>query len=220
MRPDHAGYLGPDLGVGMHATPLAVLGLGVTAPFRLELPGNREIVTRSSFAPARAPHRIMSDGWIGLILAEPGTAAAITLRDSMTRTDGPYGLDSRHEPALIAAATAGVPDLDRLLTELTPAPRPIDPRITHVISQIRTTPAAHLRAEKIAADLGMSESHFLHTFAASTGTTFRRYRQWSRLRIVGAALQSGHDLTRCAADADFASPSHLSETSAEPSACR
>ena len=49
-------------------------------------------------------------------------------------------------------------------------------------------------------------------FAAHPGTTFRRYPQWGRLLHVVRGLDAGHDLTRCAADAGFASPSHLSDT--------
>ncbi|MFI6776169.1 helix-turn-helix domain-containing protein [Nocardia sp. NPDC050412] len=71
---------------------------------------------------------------------------------------------------------------------------------------------AHIRAEHAADAAGMSETHLLRTFTAHTGTTFRRYRQWARLRMVFASLAAGHDLARCAADAGFASPSHLSET--------
>ena len=78
--------------------------------------------------------------------------------------------------------------------------------------EIRTDPAQHSRAVDAATAVQMSVSHFLHLFAACTGTTFRRYQQWARLRIVGSGLDAGHDLTRCAADAGFASPSHLSET--------
>lgn len=49
-------------------------------------------------------------------------------------------------------------------------------------------------------------------FAHHTGTTFRRYQQWSRVLHVVRGISAGHDLTRCAADAGFASPSHLSDS--------
>jgi methylphosphotriester-DNA--protein-cysteine methyltransferase len=90
--------------------------------------------------------------------------------------------------------------------------QPIDPRIARIMGEIQADPTLHARADGAAAAVQMSVSHFLHVFAACTGTTFRRYQQWARLRIVGAGLDAGHDLTRCAADAGFASPSHLSET--------
>jgi AraC-like DNA-binding protein len=212
IRPWHAGYLGPELDVGMHATPIACVGLGLDGPFVFETAEHGEIAARSSFAPARTCHRIVTDEWIGLVFAEPASRAATALRHSMCRTVGPYGFDSRYEPTLIAAAGDGVAGIDRVLSELAQPPQPTDPRIVRVMDAIRIDPVAHVGAAKAAASAGVSVSHFLRTFAAHTGTTFRRYHQWARLRSVGSGLDAGHDVTRCAADAGFASPSHLSET--------
>jgi AraC-like DNA-binding protein len=212
IRSRHAGYVGPELDVGLHETPIACLGLGLDGPFVFETAEHGEITARSAFAPARVLHRIVTDGWIILIFAEPGSAAALVFGDSMAKSTGPFGFDSRYEHALIAAAAEGVGAIDRLLSELAPPPQPIDPRIMRIMREIRADPAQHIPAEDAAAAAGVSVSHFLRTFAESTGTTFRRYQQWARLRIVGAGLDAGHDLTRCAADAGFASPSHLSET--------
>lgn len=49
-------------------------------------------------------------------------------------------------------------------------------------------------------------------FAEQTGTSFRRYVQWARMLRVAMAHAAGHDLTRAAVDAGFASPSHFSDT--------
>ena len=196
----------------MHSTPIACLGLGLDGPFVFETAEHGEIAARRLFAPARESHRIVTDDWIVLLFAEPASRAATALRDSMRRTVGPYGFDSRYEPMLIAAAGDGVAGLDRVLSQLAPPPQPSDPRIVRIMDAIRIDPAAHVGAEKVAAAVSMSLSHFLLTFAACTGTTIRRYHQWARLRSVGAGLDAGHDLTRCAADAGFSSPSHLSET--------
>jgi AraC-like DNA-binding protein len=212
IRPRHAGYIGPELDVGMHETPIACLGVGLDGPFVFETTGHGEITARSVFTPARVRHRIVTDGWIMLLSAEPGGTAAIALGGSMRKTVGPFGFDSQYEGALIGAASDGVAEIDRLLSELAPPPQPIDPRVARILREIRTDPAQHARAVDAATAVQMSKSHFLHLFAACTGTTLRRYQQWARLRIVGSGLDAGHDLTRCAADAGFASPSHLSET--------
>jgi AraC-like DNA-binding protein len=212
VRPGHAGYLGPELQVGMHATPIACIGLGLDKPFALETtePGERE--ARSMFAPARTPHRIVTDGWIMLLFAEPASPASNALRDSMRTSVGSYGFDSRYESELIASAADGVDAIDGVISTLAPVPRSSDTRIARAISNIRADPDCRKPASAAAAALNMSVSHFLHTFAEHTGTTFRRYRQWARLRTVCVGLTAGHDLTRCAADAGFSSPSHLSET--------
>ena len=196
----------------MHETPIAGLGIGLDGPFVFETAGHGEITARSVFTPARLRHRIVTDGWIMLLSAEPGGSAAIALAGSMRKTVGPFGFDSQYEGALIRAAGDGVAEIDRLLSELAPPPRAIDPRIARILREIRTDPARHPRAQDAATAAQMSVSHFLHLFAACSGTTFRRYQQWARLRVVGSGLVAGHDLTRCAADAGFASPSHLSET--------
>ncbi|MGW8654016.1 helix-turn-helix domain-containing protein, partial [Nocardia salmonicida] len=44
------------------------------------------------------------------------------------------------------------------------------------------------------------------------GTTFRRYQQWARVIHALSDVAAGHDLTRSATDAGFATPSHFSET--------
>jgi AraC-like DNA-binding protein len=212
IRPRHVGYIGPELDVGMHETPIAALGLGLDGPFVFETADHGEITARSVFTPARVRHRIVMDGWIMLVSAEPGGNAVIALGGSMGRTVGPFGFDSHYESALIAAACEGVARIDSFFSELPPPPHLIDPRIARILREIRSDPAQHARAGDAATAVQMSVSHFLHLFAACTGTTFRRYQQWARLRIVGAGLDAGHDLTRCAADAGFASPSHLSET--------
>ena len=64
---------------------------------------------------------------------------------------------------------------------------------------------------KLAADVGLSESRFLHLFHDQVGTTLRRYRLWMRLIAAGTAVRNGKNLTDAAADAGFASPSHLSD---------
>lgn len=207
MRPRHAGYLGPDLGVGMHATAIACLGLSLDGSFTVETEDYGTLVTRSVFVQARVRHRIVSAGRIALVFAEPGSAVIAGLRDAVE----PCALDPAAEAACVAAARAGVPSLDALLSQ-PDSPSVLDPRIEVIMRDIRADPTAHPRADRAAADVGMSEHYFLRLFAAHTGTTFRRYRQWARVRIVLAGMSAGHDLTRCAADAGFASPSHLSET--------
>lgn len=196
----------------MHATPIACVGLGLDGPFVLETSELPPRAARSMFAPARAQHRIVTDGWIMLLFAEPASAAATALHESMRTSVGSYCFDSRYEPELIASAVDGVAAIDGLVSALSALPRSFDARIARTVSNIRADPYSRMPANAAAAALNMSVSHFLHSFAAHTGTTFRRYRQWAMLRTVGAGLTAGHDLTRCAADAGFASPSHLSET--------
>ncbi|MFI6367378.1 helix-turn-helix domain-containing protein [Nocardia sp. NPDC050630] len=208
-RPGHVGYLGPELGVGMHATSIAYLGLSLDGPFAVETAADVAIITRSVFIPARVPARIVSEGRIALLFVEPGSAMIAGVTTGSGSNVESAAVDPSAEAVLITAARAGVAELERLIS----VPRSaIDPRIEAIVRDMRDDPTTHIRAEAAAEAAGMSETHFLRTFVAHTGTTFRRYRQWARLRMVFASLSAGHDLTRCAADAGFASPSHLSET--------
>ena len=85
----------------------------------------------------------------------------------------------------------------------------LDSRIEAATKQIRDDPAATART--LAAAAGLSESRFLHVFRQETGTSLRRYRMWSMLMAAGASMAAGLNLTSAAADAGFASPSHLSD---------
>ncbi|GAA1207113.1 helix-turn-helix domain-containing protein [Prauserella alba] len=85
----------------------------------------------------------------------------------------------------------------------------IDPRIARLVSVLRDDPAVTRPAGELAACVGLSESRLLHLFRAETGTSLRAYRLWTRLLHAARAVATGSDLTAAAADAGFASPSHL-----------
>lgn len=213
IRPGQLGYIGPDLGVDLHATPVAVLSIGLDAPFTLETARHGATTVRSAYAPARTTHRVVApEGRILLLLIDPAGTPAGRLAAAMQRYTGPYGLDHRLEDELVAACGHGG-DLD-ILRSLAgpPAPGSTDRRISRLVDDVRADPSRAFRAHETASRLGLSTSHFLRLFAQHTGTTFRRYQQWARLLHAVRGMVAGHDLTRCATDAGFASPSHFSDT--------
>lgn len=213
IRPGQLGYIGPDLGVDLHATPVAVLSIGLDAPFTLETARHGATTVRSAYAPARTTHRVVApEGRILLLLIDPAGTPAGRLAAAMQRYTGPYGLDHRLEDEFVAACGHGG-DLD-ILRSLAgpPAPGTTDPRISRLVDDVRADPSRAFRAHETASRLGLSTSHFLRLFAQHTGTTFRRYQQWARLLHAVRGMVAGHDLTRCATDAGFASPSHFSDT--------
>lgn len=211
IRPGQVGYIGPDLGVDLHATSIGVLTVGLDAPLILQTPGHGAISARSVYAPARAPHRVVAPEGRILLLFTDGAAGA-GAGTAMQRRVGAYGIGHRRERELIAACSGG-PDPDLLGALAGPGvPGGTDRRIRRVADEIRDEPGRAFRAQESADLLGLSTPHFLRLFALHTGTTFRRYQQWSRLVQVARGIAAGHTLTRCAADAGFASPSHLSDT--------
>lgn len=213
IRPGQVGYIGPDLGVDLHATSVGVLTIGLDAPLILETAEHGVITARSVFAPARTPHRVVApEGRILLLFTDAADSSAGHAAAAMQRQVGPYGLEHRRERELIAAAGRRAdPGVMRVLAG-PEDPGTTDRRIRRIADEIRSEPGRAFRAEDSARQLGLSTPHFLRLFARHTGTTFRRYQQWHRVLEVARGITAGHDLTRCAADAGFSSPSHLSDT--------
>ncbi|MEV0335421.1 AraC family transcriptional regulator [Nocardia sp. NPDC050717] len=193
---------------------MAVLSVGLTGPFVLETATHGEIVARSALAPARAVHRVNSrDDPILLMFVDVADSPAAAIAAEMTSAVGPFGLGHRRERALIDLCAGPEVDPDEIFGLLVAGrTRPVDPRIDAVAAAIRRHPRHTYRAEVVAARLDLSTSHFLRLFAQQCGTTFRRYQQWARMIHALRGIADGHDLTRCAVDAGFATPSHFSET--------
>jgi AraC-like DNA-binding protein len=147
-----------------------------------------------------------------VLLLEPTSASTVNYQANMRRVIGPFGFDHRAEKELIAACQPAHTDFNRLLTIAGAAPSgSIDPRIARVMRSIRVDPLAKTSADAIARDEGISTSYFLRLFADQTGTSFRRYKTWSRMLHAAKGFAAGHDLTRCAVDSGFASLSHFSK---------
>ncbi|MGW6422645.1 helix-turn-helix domain-containing protein [Nocardia sp. NPDC055053] len=213
VRPGHIGYVGPDLGVDPHAPSVAMLTVGLDGPLVLHTP-HGPVRTSSSFAPARTAHRIVAtEGWILALFVDPAGAPATLISDEMTAAAGAFGLRHRREGELVELCRAAVVDPDRVYARAVAGASPVtDPRIAKLAAAIRDEPANALRADHIAADMGLSTGHFLHLFARHCGTTFRGYQRWNRMISAVSSAVAGHDLTRSALDAGFATPSHFSES--------
>lgn len=214
VRLGHAVYLGPGLGLDAHSTAIPSLGVGIDAPFRVRAGGLPDITARSFLFRARVTHHVVeSQGRMLFCFFDPTSTALSRCLGGMTRLAGDYPYAHRHEADLVALCHEPEPDIERLLDLASiPVPTIRDARIAHAASRIRTDPARSHRADETARAAGLSTSYFLRTFAGQTGTSFRRYVQWARMVHIARSHAAGHDLTRAAADAGFASPSHFSDT--------
>ncbi len=214
MRPGHIGYVGPDLGVDPHAPSVAMLSVGLEAPLLVHTAAHGQIRAGSSFAPARTMQRaVATQGWILTLFVDPASASATAIAGVMTSAAGPFGLNHRRERELVELCLADNVNPERVYAAAIggAAPTP-DPRIEQVAATIRDDPARTFRADRIAANMGLSTTHFLRLFTQQYGTTFRGYQRWNRLIHTIRNTVAGHDLTRSAIDAGFATPSHFSET--------
>ncbi|WP_433754970.1 helix-turn-helix domain-containing protein [Nocardia sp. CA-135398] len=214
LRLGHAIYIGPGMALGAHSTAIAGLGVGLDGPFRVRVADAPDITARSFLFRARVTHHILDTDVPKLFcFFDPTSENMARCLGGMRRTVNGYSAEHRNEEELIAMCADPAPDIDRLL-ELASIPVPTirDPRIAAVATAIRADPTQQQRAAEKASAAGLSTSYFLRTFAEQTGTSFRRYVQWARMLRVGKAYAAGHDLTRAAVDAGFASPSHFSDT--------
>ncbi|MFI5720726.1 helix-turn-helix transcriptional regulator [Nocardia sp. NPDC051750] len=214
VRLGHAVYLGPSLGLDAHSTAIPSLGVGVDAPFRVRVGGLPDITARSFLFRARVTHHMVgSRGRMLFCFFDPTSARLARCLGGMTRTAGDYPYAHRDEAELVALCRDPEPDIARLLDVASiPVPAIRDARITAAADGIRADPARPHRADETARSAGLSTSYFLRTFAAQTGTSFRRYVQWARMVRIARFYSAGYDLTRAATDAGFASPSHFSDT--------
>lgn len=214
VRLGHAVYLGPGLGLDAHSTAIPSLGVGIDAPFRVRVDGLPDITARSFLFQARVTHHVVETrGRMLFCFFDPTSAAVARSLGGMTRSAGTYAYAHHREADLIALCREPEPDIGRLLDLASiPLPAVRDHRIAAAAETIRADPARPQRAGETARAAGLSTSYFLRTFAAQTGTSFRRYVQWARMVHIARSHAAGHDLTRAAADAGFASPSHFSDT--------
>jgi AraC-like DNA-binding protein len=205
-------YRGPSLRLDAHATAVDCLAVGIDAPFTLAADGIARSA-RSALVPPRRVHRVVTDGeYMMFCYSDPGSPAARACRDRMTRWDNEFGLRHAAEDALVTASGSAHPDPGSLADLAGTAPMPpLDDRIAAALADLDAHPAATFPAARFAATAHLSESRFLHLFAAQTGTSFRRYRLWARMLAVGRAIAGGANLTTASAEAGFASPSHFSD---------
>lgn len=87
----------------------------------------------------------------------------------------------------------------------------VDERLEPVLNRLRSDPTSEFGVDAAGGARGLSPSYFQRVFTAATGKTFRRYRLWLRMIQATRGLAEGHNLTRSAADAGFASASHFSD---------
>jgi AraC-like DNA-binding protein len=213
IGPGYAGYLGPALDIDAHSTAVGCLAVGLDADFKFRAAPIGEVTARTAYSRARHVHQLIAGpGRMLVLLIEPTSVSTVNYQTNMKRVIGPFGFDHRAEEELIAASEPVHIDFNRLLT-IAGAARSgsIDPRIARVMRSIRIDPLARSSADTIARDVGISTSYFLRLFADQTGTSFRRYKIWSRMLHAANGFAGGHDLTRCATDAGFASLSHFSK---------
>lgn len=198
--PGQAIYAGPSLDPGMHSGLVSRLAVGIDGPFELR-------TVRSTLVPPRLPHQIVAGGTAMIFCYfDAGSARESGCRAQLL-DDGDVRSHHRAEDRLATWPGPGWLDLAAPVEGVR-----ADPRIAKATSAILAAPARSWSAVQLAREANLSTSRFLHLFRRETGTSFRRYRLWARMLMVGAALTERADLTTAAVQAGFASASHFSTT--------
>ncbi|WP_406002921.1 helix-turn-helix domain-containing protein [Streptomyces sp. NBC_00829] len=217
LWPGQALYVGPSLVLDVHSGSVSCLAVGVDAEFTVWLENGPCHVTRTALIAARVRHRIVAHGdRMAFCYLDPVSARETACRRMMSG-DAELALGHRHELEL--SRLAGVMDggtsvpaarhwLD--LAGHDDAAETRDARIRQATRRLSEDAGQQLSAQKLAAEVGLSVSTFLRLFRAQTGTTFRRYRLWTRMLRVATLLETWPDLSTAAVEAGFASPSHFS----------
>ncbi|ANY06876.1 AraC family transcriptional regulator [Pseudonocardia sp. HH130630-07] len=214
VGPGWAAYAGPSLELGYHRGAVACLAIGIDAPLSVDVEGLPAAgPARTVLVPAGLRHRIRSGaGRSAFLYLDPATAAHGTCRDRMT--DAHPVLPRRHvaEAEIVdRAAERDLPGSYRAAAgPMTGDPARIDARIGAALRVIGRPGGADVATEVLAAGAELSPPRFRRLFAEQAGIGIRAYRRWARMIVVARVVAAGGDLTRAAADAGFATPSHLS----------
>lgn len=207
LWPGQAIYTGPALNLGPHSGSVACLAVGVDDVFTVD-----GLAARTALiAPRFRHHLVACSARMLFCYLDTASARERACRSRMTHGTGPVRHGHTEEAELIHAAgrldTGTVPHWLNLAAPMSPGT--LDRRVAAAIQHLHEQPT--VSAAKLAAEVGLSASRFLHLFREHTGTSFRRYRLWARMHRVGRTIADRGDLTTAAADAGFASPSHLSD---------
>lgn len=211
LWPGQALYAGPSLHLQPHSGSVWCLAVGVDGDLIVTTEAQR-MVSRSVLIPPRTVHHLDTGG--GRLIScylDPASDRAVCCRSKCTAVAGEFAVDHVDVEELTKLPADDVAAQLWLDLAAPAAARPMDPRIHEVLARIIADPAGAPAARRFADELGLSESRFLHLFRQESGTSVRRYRLWMRLIRAGVAISAGKNLTDAAADAGFASPSHLAD---------
>lgn len=196
-----------------HTTPVACLAVGLDGPLTIST-STHSVSARTVLCPARVLHQCdETAGRMLCLFIDPLIASPIVTQAMFPAWSGGIGAYHLSQDAIIDLASATAVDWEKVVGAMCPVGQFVtDQRIQQAFNAMHADP--DVSAEQLARRLKLSRAHFLTLFAKHSQTSFRRYRQWVRIRRVAAGGAHGHDLTRCAADAGFASSSHLSRCGA------
>jgi len=213
-------FIGPALGLSPHRNAVAVVAVGLDAPFTVSWNTRDYRSCRSALIPpSTLQHFQETSGEMGFLYVDAASNDYAQLRASATRSGERSHLDLQCEQFLIdrlnRLRTDGAARWRDIRAELETllnggAARETDTRVVHSLQLIHEDAAARLSLATLARHAKLSPSRFAALFKQATGVPIRRYKLWVAMGAAVRSMQRGASLTEASMDAGFSSPAHFS----------
>jgi AraC-like DNA-binding protein len=213
-------FIGTALGLSPHRNAVAVVAVGLEAPFELSWNAHDYRRCRSALIPPNTlQHFRETAGAMAFLYVDASSNDYAQLR-TLAATNGERShVDLRCEQFLIdclnrlrvggAACWRDTrTQLEALLNGGTT--RTADARVVQTLQIIHEDPATRLSLIALARHAKLSPSRFTALFKQATGVPVRRYKLWVAMGAAVRSMQRGASLTEASMEAGFSSPAHFS----------
>lgn len=213
-------YFGPipELGIVQYSSPVLRLGLG--SGFYLRFNKGTWINCNCIFIPAGVTHEVFPAG--GVIakywVEKESFHYPFFHRQLLSQSEN---VDNQEIKKRIILAFRNIYEnelsyndarieMDKLFHIQDSVKQKLDSRILKVSEIIRSEPDYNFNIERLASEVDLSPSRLLHLIKEETGSSYRKFRMWQRLRYAVSIIGSVHSLTYAAVEAGFNDASHFS----------
>lgn len=213
-------FIGPAFGLSPHRNAVAVVAVGLQAPFDLAWNKRDYRRCRSALIPPNTlQHFRETSGAMAFLYVDAVSNDYAQLRAFAATRGERSHLDLRCEPSLLDCLNrlriGGAERWRDVRTELEEllkggTAQTADTRIVRTLQIIHEDPATRLSLAVLARHAKLSPSRFTALFRQTTGVPVRRYKLWVAMGAAIRSMQRGASLTEASMDAGFSSPAHFS----------
>lgn len=219
-------FIGPAVGLSPHRNAVAVVAVGLEAPFELSWTAPESIGSaryyrcRSALIPPNTlQHLRATSGAMAFLYVDAVSNDYAQLRALADVSGERSHFDLRCEQFLIdclnrlrdGGAACWRETRTQLETFLSGGTaRTADSRIVQTLRVLHEDPATRLPLATLARRAKLSPSRFAALFKQATGVPVRRYKLWVAMGAAMRSMRSGASLTEASMEAGFSSPAHFS----------
>jgi AraC-like DNA-binding protein len=210
-------FIGPALGLSPHRNAVAVLALGLDAPFELSWNAHARAESRRYYRcrsavipPNTLQHLRHTSGAMAFLYVDAVSNDYARLQADFDRQCEQFLIDclDRLRSGGAARWREARAQLDAFLNGGTAATA--DERIVRAIRCIHENPGIRLSLAELARLAHLSPSRFTALFKEATGVPVRRYKLWVAMGAAVRSIQQGVSLTEASIGAGFSSSAHFS----------